>query len=317
MLTFILENVKFREIARVELDGEIIGLDTSGDISYISHAHSDHVHHPKKRRIIASDPTISIGGISFQEKLSPKNIQLFPAGHMFGATQIQIPFDGGILTYTGDISLQAGFTYPKAEIPETDVLIIESTYGHPDYTFPSKEDLAKTLLDEINVRLKYGNVVFGVYPRGKAQEVIKILNEGGITPLLSTDVLKPTEAYVKHGMKLDYVHTLSEEGQEMMSSNFVAIIPKVKVKGLLKRNLTRIYQRPVYFASVSGWNLKYDSGIYDVSLPMSDHADYYDLIEYVEYANPKKVYVFGPHAKELATDLKRKNYDAEPLEGGH
>ncbi len=300
----------------MELDGIKLGLDVTSDVTYISHAHSDHVQHPNKKKIFASEPTIDIGGINYREKIDGlKGVKLLPAGHMFGATQIQLPYDGGILTYTGDISLKDGYTYKGAEIPETDSLIIESTYGSPEYVFPEKEVLAEELVKEVKLRLKYGNVIFGTYSRGKAQEVIKILNEAGITPILSKDLVKPSEAYVKHGIKLDFVGANSDEGQEMMKTNFVGMIPKRKIKGVLKGKLTKVYQKPIYFASVSGWNLKFDSGIYDISLPMSDHADYSDLIEYVELANPKKVYVFGPYSKELSVDLKRKGFDAEPLTG--
>ncbi|MEM4332384.1 MAG: MBL fold metallo-hydrolase [Candidatus Micrarchaeia archaeon] len=303
--------MQFKDLARVEIDGRTICLDMNGDISYISHAHSDHVSGKKKDEVIASDPTISLADIVFNSKLAHDYVRLHPAGHMLGATQIEIQKDGGNFVYTGDFSIADGFTYKGAEIVEADELLIESTYGSPDYHFPKKEDIAQLVRKEVLSRLKYGNVIFAVYAKGKSQELIRMLNEFcNITPVVSPEVARISQVYVKHGQNLSFISSHSEEAGDVFRDNFVGIIPKSQFRPELKIRLTQHYRKPCYFGSLSGWNAKFPSDVYDIALPLSDHADFNDLIEYVDHSNPKKVYVFGAFAETLANVLKLRGYQS-------
>ncbi len=304
--------MQFKDVARVEIaDGRTICLDFNGDLSYISHAHSDHVVGKKRNEVVASDPTIHLSGISYNSKLVHDHLKLHPAGHMLGATQVEIKRDGGNFVYTGDFSLADGFTYKGANIVEADELLIESTYGSPDYHFPKKDDLAQILKKEVQSRLQYGNLIFAVYATGKSQELIKILNEHcGITPVVSPDVAKVSEIYTKHGQNLSFINSHSDEATEAFKGNFVGIIPKSQFRPELRMRLTQHYHRPCYFGSLSGWNAKFPSDVYDIALPMSDHADFNDLVEYVDHSDPKKVYVFGAFAEGLSNVLKLRGYQS-------
>lgn len=303
--------MQFKDVARVEVDGRTICLDCNGDISYISHAHSDHISGKKKKEVIASDPTIHLAGISFNSKLVHGHIRLHPAGHMLGATQVEIRRDGGNFVYTGDISLADGFTYKGADIIEADELLIESTYGSPDYNFPKKEDLMQILRKEVQSRLLFGNVIFAVYATGKSQELIRMLNECcGITPVVGPEIAKVSDIYVRHGQKLSFINSHSDEAADAFRDNFVGIIHKSQFRPELRVRLTQHYHRPCYFGSLSGWNAKFPSDVYDIALPMSDHADFNDLIEYVDHSDPRKVYVFGAFAECFSNVLKLRGYQS-------
>jgi len=302
----------FRDVARVELgDGRTICLDTNGDISYISHAHSDHVFGKKKKDIVASDATIHLAGVSYDSKLVHDHIRLYNAGHMLGATQIEIMKDGGNFAYTGDISIEDGFTFKGAEVVEADELLIEATYGSQEYQFPKKADIAEVLRREVKSRVAYGNVIFAVYSTGKAQELIKILNDYcDITPVVGSDIARVSDIYVEHGQKLSYVSSDREDASEMFKDNFVGIIPKSRFRPELRFRLAQHYRKPCYFGSLSGWNAKFSSDYYDIALPMSDHADFNGLLEYVDYSNPKRVYVFGAFAENFSNVLKLRGYES-------
>jgi len=300
------------DILRVELDdGRVLGLDVKGDVSYISHAHSDHVNGRNKKVVLSSDPTLDISRISYESRASFSNVRLYNAGHMLGATQAEIIGDDGAMVYTGDISLKDGFTFKGADILESDMLVIEATYGSQEYQFPEKEDLAEVLRREVLSRTAYGNVIFAVYSTGKAQELIKMLNEYcDITPVVSPEIADKSSAYVKHGCSLSYVSSASDDAPGIFRGNFVGIIPKPKFRPELRTRLMQHYKRPVYFGSLSGWNLKYPSDYYDISLPMSDHADFNDLIDYVDHSNPKSVYVFGAFAESFSNVLKLRGHNS-------
>ena len=49
------------------------------------------------------------------------------------------------------------------------------------------------------------------------------------------------------------------------------------------------------------------------AFPLSDHADYSDLVEFVKAVSPKKVYTLHGFAAEFAHDLRQLGYDAQPL----
>lgn len=305
----------FRRVARVDVgNGETLFLDQPGDNSYISHAHSDHLSSKSRCRVIASEPTISLSGVKYEGKFVHKNVKLHNAGHMLGATQVEIVRDGGNFVYTGDFSLEDGFTFTGAEIVEADELLIEATYGSPHYVFPKKEDIAQALRKEVMSRLTHGNIIFAVYATGKSQELIKMLNEYcNITPVVSQEIAEVSDIYVRHGQKLSYVSSISEEAGEMFKGNFVGIIPKPKFRPEFRMRLTNYYRKPCYFGSLSGWNIKFPSDYYDIALPMSDHADYNGLLEYVEYSNPRKIYVFGAFAQQFSNVLKLRGYESYAL----
>lgn len=304
----------FKDIACFDLDGATLGLDIKGDISYVSHAHSDHARRKNVSRIIASPQTIGIAGINYGEKVKLKEVRLHSAGHMFGATQIEILGDGSNFVYTGDMSIEDGFTFKGAEIIESDRLLIEATYGSPHYNFPKKEELAEVIRKEVLSKLKYGNVIFTVYPKGKSQELTKMLNEYcDIIPIVHKKIAEVNDKYVEFGNALSYVSSDSEQASEMFKTNFVGIIPKSLFSPQLKLRLTKYYRKPVYFASLSGWNVKYSNPYYDLSLPFSDHAGYNDLVEYVEHSDPRQVYVFGPFAEQFSNALRLKGYQAYPI----
>lgn len=70
-------------------------------------------------------------------------------------------------------------------------------------------------------------------------------------------------------------------------------------------------------AYISGWAL--DAGARwrfgtDAAFPLSDHADYDDLIEYVKLTGAASIYTLHGFAHEFAFDLRRRGLQAQPLE---
>ncbi len=68
---------------------------------------------------------------------------------------------------------------------------------------------------------------------------------------------------------------------------------------------------------LSGWAIdpsaKYCLGVDEV-FPLSDHADYPDLVRFVEEVAPKRVLTVHGYTAEFARDLRRLGFEARSLE---
>src|SRR5206468_3724557 len=109
-------------------------------LAFVSHAHADHV--GLHDQIIATPATAAMmrlraqvssrfRALEFRERfrLGEASVTLYPAGHILGSAQILVEFRGRRLLYSGDFKLRSGRSTEAAEVPEADVLIMETTFG--------------------------------------------------------------------------------------------------------------------------------------------------------------------------------------------
>jgi hypothetical protein len=275
----------------IPCDGLRIGLDhAEGDLSFLSHAHSDHTSGlSRQKRILASPETLELAGFA-SEPVACTGAKLLDAGHILGSRQLLVDGDGIRTAYTGDISLKPNVFGWKAEIPQCDRLIMEATYGDPSYVFPPQEEVHGMVSRWVRGN-DSSNLLIGCYELGKAQEMIRILNREGISPLISERADAFTSVYNKYGVKLDRVVVGSEEAEEAMSHRFVAILPMAKAKRYFASRLAQAFGRRTLCAVATGWALhrRFDT---DASFPLSDHADFNDLVEFVGQSGAKDVEFF-------------------------
>ncbi|RLG70858.1 MAG: exonuclease, partial [Candidatus Iainarchaeum archaeon] len=66
-------------------------------------------------------------------------------------------------------------------------------------------------------------------------------------------------------------------------------------------------------AYFSGFALKNNFRLFDKAFPLSDHADFKQLLRYVEQSNAKRIYTYHGFAKEFASYLNKKGYSAKVL----
>ncbi len=292
------------------LGDQVISLDgTSQEICYVSHAHSDHsaALRSKKKKIIASEETIALCGRKVNTVNIP-GIELLRSGHMLGSTQLRTEEDGGVFVYTGDFKLEDGLTIKGAEVPEADYLLIEGTFGSPEMVFPKKEDVWEDISEWTKEKIEKGIVIFGAYVRGKSQEIISLMNKyAGITPFVHYQVSKVSKVYNRFGAKLDFISL--EDKQENLNGNFVAIMPPQYISGELVEGLQTAYGKRVYTALATGWAMK-GWGSTDKVFPLSDHADFKEIIEYVERSGPRRIFCCHGNERSLSRILKEKGYDA-------
>jgi DNA ligase 1 len=290
------------------------------DLAFVSHAHSDHI--GNHREVILSEITAKLmasrlpgerleHSLPFQSPVQFRgaSVTLLPAGHIFGSAQIHIAMRGETLLYTGDFKLRQGLSAEAIQWLPADTLIMETTYGLPNYRFPPNEqviaELTKFCLETLEDNMV--PILLG-YSLGKAQELLAALNGTGLRILLHPSVYKMTKIY--EGLRQPLPKYFLYDESETAGS--VVICPP-------NANRTRLVQRIKNrrTAILTGWALnpatihRYQC---DAAFPLSDHADYPDLIRYVELIQPKRVLTVHGFAREFAADLRRRGVEAWSLE---
>jgi DNA ligase 1 len=290
---------------------------------FVSHAHSDHVDY--HREVILSAPTsrlmqARIGGTrvehvlpwrerrEFDDGSPPYTVTLFPAGHIFGSAMSLIEAEGTSVLYTGDFKLRKGLSAEPCDPRAADVLIMETTYGRPEYRFPPTDAVMKGVIRFCREALDNDEVpVLLGYSLGKSQELLCGLGDAGLPIMLHGTVFKMTQVYEQFGQCFPKYEPY-EAGQ---TSGKVLLCPPSVVNSAMLRNLGRHRT-----AVLTGWavdlNCRYQYRA-DAAFPISDHADFPDLIDFVKQVSPKRVLTLHGFAADFAQTLRELGYDAQAL----
>jgi putative mRNA 3-end processing factor len=291
--------------------------DDEANVNFVSHAHSDHVSGLRKNnKAIASEITKDLiesrSNVKVELIEEPECVQLLNAGHILGSKQLYVQNDlyGYSILYSGDYQTSEPIIAEKIETKQADVLIVDSTYPYPDVKFDDRSEVITALQHYARMKMEKGNVLFGAYAIGRSQELVKLLNDVGIVPIVDEKVAKINKVYEKHGVRLEY--NVADPVEEASKRNIVAITGQSKLD-LLREEITARSIRRVFTAVASGWAkiFKFDT---DVQFNLSDHADFSQAIEYINACSPKIVFTFGSSAKVFAKNLVLRGYDARPLQ---
>lgn len=300
---------------RISLDRK----EPNSDVDFISHAHTDHVRAAKSSKmVLASTETIQLieqsQGISIHNRIEQDKFTLIEAGHMLGSKQLCLNDDatGKRVTYTGDFQMSKSKTSKPITISDTDVLIMDSTYEDPRMIFGDKYEIESLIQDWTTKRLNEGIVIFSAYAMGKAQELISIFNEVGITPAVTKKIGKISKVYTDNGIKLDYSSPNDQANyEELIRDNFVGITEMRDLQSL-KACLQISHKKRVFVAVATGWAKSFRFNT-DAQFPFSDHADFGQSMEYIEATGAKEVLTYGPNAVSFAKNLSAEGYNAMPF----
>jgi DNA ligase-1 len=287
--------------------------------AFVSHAHSDHI--APHEEIVVSERTARLMQarmpgerrehvLPFGEKrtIHGVDLTLIPAGHIFGSAQILVESEEDSLLYTGDFKLRHGKSAEPAEWRAANTLVMETTFGLPRYRFPSTEQVIEQIIAFCREGIEEGEVpVLLGYSLGKAQEILCSLADADLTPMLHGSVFQMTRIYEQFGQKFcEYARYNANEVEGK-----VLICPPSANRS---RMLEKIPRKRV--AMLSGWAIE-PSAIYryqvDAAFPLSDHADYDDLLRYVDLVQPKRVLTLHGFAAEFARDLRDRGVEAWAL----
>ncbi|NQU79548.1 MBL fold metallo-hydrolase [Candidatus Woesearchaeota archaeon] len=114
--------------------------------------------------------------VNNQGSIGDVKYEFFDAGHIPGSASVFVNVDGTKVLYTGDLNNIDTLLHSAArtDFPEVDILICESTYG--DREHPSRSDVEKKFLAEIDKTLADGGTpIIPVFALGRSQEIAMLL----------------------------------------------------------------------------------------------------------------------------------------------
>ena len=287
--------------------------------AFVSHAHSDHI--APHQEVIVSERTARLmrarlpgsrieHPLPFGERRSIRsvNLMLLPAGHIFGSAQCLVFAGQETLLYTGDFKLRPGKSAEELEWRHADTLVMETTFGVPRYRFPPTKEVVDRMVAFCSETIDAGEVpVLLGYSLGKAQEILCALEGAGLTPMLHGSVYQMTRIYEQLGRSFcKYVrYNRNDVGGKVLicppSANRSPMLEKIPHKRV---------------ALISGWAVD-PHAVYryqvDAAFPLSDHADYYDLLRYAELVQPRRVLTLHGFAAAFASDLRARGLEAWAL----
>jgi len=288
--------------------------------AFVSHAHSDHIAAHEEAILTAATARFmelrkvtprEVTVLPYGEPYALRGVEftLWPSGHMLGGAQLTVAVDGRRLLYSGDFKLKPNLAADPIVIPHADVLIMETTFGHHRYAFPPEEGVIAQMAAWCDGCLHDGAmpVLLG-YSLGKAQEILAALAGRGYRFLLHDSVYQATRIAESLGVTFPSY----ERWTPGTGAGCVLICPPH-----LRRWTVDKIPGPSRTAIVSGWafdpSTRYRYGT-DAAFCLSDHADYQDLLAYVEQVQPERIFTVHGFASEFATELRRRGYDANALD---
>ncbi|MEM0450020.1 MAG: MBL fold metallo-hydrolase [Nitrososphaerota archaeon] len=305
-------------------DGRQLTLDSDEEsiVACVSHAHMDHLSGMSSGVALMTEETrliFSARGARYRNHMPLQlggSVRLLggdvtfsarSSGHMLGSAVFSVDLDGLRLTYTGDMNTYPSVLHDPAEVVSgTDVLVIESTYGSPVYRFAEREQVYASIVGWIRRVLEEGKVpAFEVYAAGKAQEVIALVNTSLEVPVVvSRAVGRVAEVYRRTYPWLDFVvEGTREAGEVVRGGGFVYVS---------NRRAPTAWRSE--WAVATGWALTRTFPGYDAAFPLSSHADFHGLLEYVRSTEPKLVVTVYGHSATFARFLNRTGVKAISLD---
>ncbi|HEY4441555.1 MAG TPA: hypothetical protein VGN14_13945 [Candidatus Elarobacter sp.] len=304
---------------------------------YVSHGHSDHAR--EHETIVTTPANAAVCRSRFERAISRSKqtsllperprpacdfeehrfnepwdegehrLTLFSAGHVLGSAQLLIEGENGRFVYTGDFKLARSYTCEPPEVKRCDVLLMECTYGRPQYVFPSRDEVEEKLIGFASSALADGYApVLMAYSLGKAQEAMAILGKAGIPVTVHGAVHAMAKVYRENGVQLPEY----ERYDAATYDGTRALIWPPSGRTMPKA----LRDKPVRTAMLSGWALD-QSAVYrygvDACIPLSDHADYEALLRYIELAQPSRV-LLNHGWRDFVFRLRRMGIDASYLD---
>lgn len=278
------------------LPAQKLGLEKPSDseVSLVSHAHSDHLPtRYSKNHIYCSSITKKM--ILWRKKLEKineyrhSNIKSLNAGHVLGSSMFLINKE---LLYTGDFNTK-GIYCGKANPVKCKTLIMECTYGVPEFVFPSKEEV----LNEMRDYIKEEKVIIMTMDSGfgKPQEVCHALDKYKIPFSVNERI-----ASVNEILKLNF---------KQQKENAEVIITSPHVAQYYPHDYKRVFLTGWLVSEKWKYRFNFNKGFI-----FSNHCDYDSLIKFAEQCSPEEIYLHHGPAESFAQDLRKIGFKAAPLQ---
>ncbi|MCU0421785.1 MAG: ligase-associated DNA damage response exonuclease [Bacteroidia bacterium] len=284
----------------------------------ITHAHSDHARwgmgaylsqHQSipflKRRL--GDGIYE--GLNYRQSIQINGVEitLFPSGHVPGAAQVRVKYEGETWVASGDYkTVDDGISEPFEPVL-CDTFITESTFGLPVFNWPELAVLTHQINQwwQQNIYEQKCSVVFA-YSLGKAQRILQMLNPELGKIYVHGAVASMNEACIEAGLTLHTYHTVQPSTTDYAGALVIAP-PSALGSPWLKKF------EPYDTAMASGWmNMRGTRrrNAVDTGFVISDHADWQGLNNAIKNTGAEQVIVTHGYTAIFAKWLSENGYQA-------
>ena len=285
-------------------------------VNFVSHAHMDHLPSGNGGTVLASSETRRIAelrGFRMENHTEhTEGAKLIDSGHILGSKGLLA--DG--VFYTGDICARDRGFLKGARVPKCDILITECTFGLPEFVFPPIRETTSAVNRFISGMYSKGRpVILMGYQLGKAQTIAHMF--GHWDPLYYSDeIVKMNDLHRSLGVPLKDAmgHTEAERKGLLDKKPWVMIAPTMSGRNPFIQGMKARYGAVT--VGFSGWakSARFAFGRRcDVSMAMSDHCDFNELVQMVADSQAKKIYTVHGFVAEFASHLRKMGFDAQPL----
>ena len=280
----------------------------------ITHGHRDHVNPNAVRNVaplIMSRETARV--LNVRDGINPRYIEVTPgreldvddaiievhnAGHIIGSLSYVLDFGDLRVGVTGDFNVEPSVLLRGADALDVDVLIMETTYGDPNYVFPSRDFIYNELVGIVEEGVKDGIVLLMGQPLGRGQELTVLLRNYPI-------YVEPRIKVINNAVGIKYGRVLSgspEPGSIIIMGMYGD--PISMVKSLRSRYgavravvLSGVYAKASRAAGLRAFGVE--------ALPLSSHSDFPRLLDFALNSNAKLIYTVYGNAARFAKYLRR------------
>ncbi len=295
------------------------------DRNILTHGHSDHAR-PGATRYLCSTSgkeiirhrlgkDITLDTVDFGEVLDINGVRvsLHPAGHLLGSAQIRVEKAGEVWVVTGDYKIEPDETCEAFELVPCHTIITECTFGLPIYRWRSTHIIASEINQWWRENQSLGlNSIIVAYSLGKAQRVLKILDDSIGPILLHGATHAMTQVYRDSGVALPAtLHATAEVAKEHRGKALI-IAPGSAIDTSWARKLD-----PSRVAAVSGWmsvrGHRRRAGV-DRGFVLSDHVDWPGLHSTLDACGASHIIATHGFTGPLVRYLQDAGRSAEALE---
>jgi putative mRNA 3-end processing factor len=289
----------------------------AGDVAVCSHAHGDHLYGEPPGALVCSAATAELASLRRSELPRPEPadhpaVELAPAGHVAGSRAAYCRDGETTVLFTGDVSVRDRFFLDGFDPEPADVLVLESTYGKPEYVFPPQDEVEAAIVDFLEDVDDAPVVLFG-YALGRAQELLLLAREAAPDGLYTTPAVERINRVIEDHCDVTFPGERYDSDEALESGDVVVLPSQTSSLGFVDR----LVEDGAVAVGVSGWavdeSYRYRGG-FDETFALSDHADYEELQAIASAVDPDVVYTHHGFAEELARTLRGElGYDTRAL----
>lgn len=296
------------------------------DRAVVTHGHSDHAR-SGHGAVLATRETVEIMKVrmgpecagSFDAQpygetrtINGVGLRLAPAGHILGAAQVVIEWQGQRAVVSGDYKRATDPTCPAFEVVPCDVFVTEATFALPVFRHEPAAGEVTRLLASMARQPERAHLV-GAYGLGKTQRIIKLVREAGYdAPIyLHGALVELCALYQRLGVDLGDLRPATASDKSTDFAGALVLCPPSSTDDRWSRR----FPDPVT-AFASGWmRIKGRIRQAGVELPLviSDHADWPELLDTIVETGAEDVWVTHGRDDALVYQLSQMGRKARAL----